>query len=81
MNSATLLARRRFVNAMLRSDALDVAALERDLGTDTLAASLLALPPVDPPEGDAPDGGPAARGGRTSSPIARLLLDPVYHLC
>ena len=92
INSATLLARRRFVNGLLRDDALDpaaLAALAAGLDGDALVAALLALPPLS---GEASGtGATVPRGARAGGeamdgrahapdPIAPLLRDPVYNL-
>ena len=89
INAATLLARRRFVNGMLRSDALDLAALRDGIEPDALVGTLLALAPITalpdtPPDRRARTGGTRTRGHdavRRAEPVARLLRDPVYHLC
>ena len=79
INSATLLARRRFVNGMLRSDALDPAALRGELSADELVAALLPLPPVTPlppvPAGNGAGAGKAA-ANRAASPAASPAADP-----
>ena len=89
INAATLLARRRFVGGMLRSDALDLIALRDGIEPDALVESLLALAPITPlpdvPPADRARTGAARTRGRDAvlraEPVARLLRDPVYHLC
>ena len=72
LNSQTLLARRRFVNGMLRNDALDAEALVGPLDDATLAATLLPFPP---------QASTRHTGRAPKRRLARLLHDPAYHLC
>ena len=66
INSQTLLARRRLVNGLLRSDAIDFERLAAGLAPDALAAALLPLAPLTPVT--------------RSRPLVHLLRDPVHNL-
>ena len=74
INSATLLARRGFMNRLFRDDALDPRGVIGTLDEATLHAALLAVPRL---ESD-------SHGRKRRSPtrtLRQILLDPAYHLC
>lgn len=69
INSHTLLARNRFINAMLRSEWLNLATLQNNLEQEALLESLLAVP-LDSTSTDS-----------SEHAIKQALRSPAYHLC
>lgn len=69
INSHTLLARRRFINSMLRGDQINLSQLQNGIDDDTVSKCLLAVDHPYPEDLSEP------------SAIVRALHSPVYNLC